>query len=303
MLAVVRQTSSVIKSSYRIGYRGMSTFQTYLEKKSGGNKAVLYCPTHLPEITNRKIVDELPIQDYYNGSLSEIKLYRPSTYKDTAAWMTARKTLSTLTVNEIKQIASDLFVPILSAFVKQKFNDIRPISSAKVVGELKDKLRNNPNGQIQIKKSIYYIGREINYLSAVPELLRLRVSVYNKDIKYLQATVGLQYIQSLAAYNFKGFPVSVPKEFINYENLPCVGGKELPLSDYKREWLESKDSNNNTYYYNPITKESRWNNPNDIYNSLQDDQLLRMKSHWKYVCVIEKPLLLTVGEWKIVKIY
>ena len=131
-LTCTRSIQNVSRTSILV--RSESSFQKFLDRKTKVNSNVLYAPAVLPEISNRKIIDPIIADDYYNNKLKDITLYRPSSVKDTAAWMTARKTEQKLTPNEIKEKANQLMVQLFPAYVRQKYTNVRSVASSKVIG-------------------------------------------------------------------------------------------------------------------------------------------------------------------------
>lgn len=65
------------------------------------------------------------------------------------------------------------------------------------------------------------------------------------------------------------------------------------MDSKQSEWKENKDSENHTYYYNSITKVSSWNNPDNYSNR---------RRYCAYLCVLERPLLSTMGDWRFQKV-
>lgn len=89
------------------------------------------------------------------------------------------------------------------------------------------------------------------------------------------------------------FP-TVPKTIhIDSQELPPIGGIPLPLEEKKSEWKTNEDAEHHTYYYNSLTKVSSWTNP---------DEYTNRRRLACYLCVIERPLLATMGDWRFQKI-
>ena len=67
----------------------------------------------------------------------------------------------------------------------------------------------------------------------------------------------------------------------------------MPLESRLSEWKTNEDANHNTYYYNSITKATSWSNP---------DEYTNQRRYCSYLCVLERPLLSTMGNWRFHKI-
>ena len=79
------------------------------------------------------------------------------------------------------------------------------------------------------------------------------------------------------------------KCLVNVQDIPSIGGYELPLEQIESKWISSEDAEHTIYYYNSATKVSAWNNPEEYCNR---------RKYRAYLCVIERPLLLSMGEWR-----